>query len=40
MSTIRCDIDSAEEEIFHGAAAMVIATGEMGEQALPRAMRR
>ena len=31
MSTIRCDIVSAEEEIFHGAAAMVIATGEMGE---------
>ena len=31
MSTIRCDIVSAEEEIFHGAAEMVIATGEMGE---------
>lgn len=31
MSTIRCDIVSAEEEIFHGNAAMVIATGEMGE---------
>jgi F-type H+-transporting ATPase subunit epsilon len=31
MSTIRCDIVSAEEELFHGAAQMVIATGEMGE---------
>ncbi len=31
MSTIRCDIVSAEEEIFHGNAQMVIATGEMGE---------
>ena len=31
MSTIRCDIVSAEEEIFHGQAQMVIATGEMGE---------
>lgn len=30
-STIRCDIVSAEEEIFHGAVKMVIATGEMGE---------
>ena len=30
-STIRCDIVSAEEEIFHGLATMVIATGEMGE---------
>jgi F-type H+-transporting ATPase subunit epsilon len=31
MSTIRCDIVSAEEEIFHGVVAMVVATGEMGE---------
>jgi F-type H+-transporting ATPase subunit epsilon len=31
MSTIRCDIVSAEAEIFHGSAQMVIATGEMGE---------
>ncbi|MEO6690060.1 MAG: F0F1 ATP synthase subunit epsilon [Dokdonella sp.] len=31
MSTIRCDIVSAEEEIFQGNAQMVIATGEMGE---------
>lgn len=31
MSTIRCDIVSAEAEIFHGNAQMVIATGEMGE---------
>ena len=31
MSTIRCDIVSAEEEIFHGVVTMVIATGEMGE---------
>ncbi|MFI4969462.1 MAG: F0F1 ATP synthase subunit epsilon [Lysobacterales bacterium] len=30
-STIRCDIVSAEEEIFHGNAQMVIATGELGE---------
>jgi len=29
--TIRCDIVSAEAEIFHGDAVMVIATGEMGE---------
>lgn len=31
MSTIRCDIVSAEKEIFHGRVSMVIATGEMGE---------
>jgi F-type H+-transporting ATPase subunit epsilon len=31
MTTIRCDIVSAEEEIFHGEAQMIIATGEMGE---------
>jgi F-type H+-transporting ATPase subunit epsilon len=31
MSTIRCDIVSAEEEIFHGDVQMVVATGEMGE---------
>ncbi len=31
MSTIRCDIVSAEAEIFRGEASMVIATGEMGE---------
>lgn len=31
MATIRCDIVSADEEIFHGNAQMVIATGEMGE---------
>ncbi len=31
MSTIRCDIVSAEAEIFRGNAQMVIATGEMGE---------
>ena len=30
-STIRCDIVSAEAEIFHGEARMVVATGEMGE---------
>ena len=30
-TSIRCDIVSAEEEIFHGEARMVIATGEMGE---------
>lgn len=31
MSTIHCDIVSAEEEIFSGETHMVIATGEMGE---------
>ena len=31
MSTIRCDIVSAEAEIFHGEATLVVATGEMGE---------
>ena len=31
MSTIRCDIVSAEEEIFHGDVQMVVATGEIGE---------
>ena len=31
MTTIRCDIVSAEEEIFHGVVTMVVATGEMGE---------
>ena len=30
-STIRCDIVSAEAEIFHGDVQMVVATGEMGE---------
>ena len=30
-STIRCDIVSAEAEIFSGDAVMVVATGEMGE---------
>ena len=30
-STIRCDIVSAEEEIFHGEAQLVVATGEEGE---------
>ncbi len=31
MNTIQCDIVSAEEEIYSGAARMVIATGEAGE---------
>ena len=31
MSTIRCDIVSAEEEIFHGEAELLVATGEIGE---------
>lgn len=31
MSTIRCDIVSAEDEIFHGNVSMVVATGELGE---------
>jgi F-type H+-transporting ATPase subunit epsilon len=30
-TTIRCDIVSAEEEIFHGEVTMVVASGEMGE---------
>jgi len=29
--TIRCDIVSAEKEIFQGDATMVVATGELGE---------
>ncbi len=31
MSTIRCDIVSAEQEIIHGEATLVVATGELGE---------
>lgn len=31
MTTIRVDIVSAEAEIFHGDASMVVATGELGE---------
>ncbi|HEU0277447.1 MAG TPA: F0F1 ATP synthase subunit epsilon [Rhodanobacteraceae bacterium] len=31
MTTIHCDIVSAEANIFHGDAALVIATGEAGE---------
>ena len=31
MTTIRCDIVSAESEIFHGNATLVVATGEEGE---------
>lgn len=30
-ATIRCDIVSAEAEIFHGEATLVVATGELGE---------
>ena len=30
-STFRCDIVSAEQEIFHGEATMLVATGEIGE---------
>jgi len=30
-TTIRCDIVSAEAEIFHGEVEMVVATGELGE---------
>lgn len=30
-STFRCDIVSAEEEIFHGDATLLVATGELGE---------
>ncbi|HLI18933.1 MAG TPA: F0F1 ATP synthase subunit epsilon [Rhodanobacteraceae bacterium] len=31
MTTIHCDIVSAEANIFHGDATLVIATGEAGE---------
>ena len=31
MSTFRCDIVSAENEIFQGEATLVVATGEVGE---------
>lgn len=31
MSTIRCDIVSAEQEIYSGQATLVVATGELGE---------
>ena len=31
MATIRCDIVSAEAEIFHGEATLVVATNEEGE---------
>ncbi|HEX5961372.1 MAG TPA: F0F1 ATP synthase subunit epsilon [Rhodanobacteraceae bacterium] len=31
MATIRCDIVSAEANIFHGEATLVIASGEAGE---------
>ena len=31
MTSIRCDIVSAEAEIFHGEATLVVVTGEMGE---------
>ena len=30
-TTIRCDIVSAEKEIFHGDAILVVATAELGE---------
>lgn len=31
MTTIRCDIVSAEAEIFHGEATLVVVSGEQGE---------
>ena len=31
MSTISCDIVSAEQEIYSGQATLVVATGELGE---------
>lgn len=31
MTTFRCDIVSAENEIFQGEATLVVATGEVGE---------
>ena len=30
-TTFRCDIVAADNEIFHGDATMLVATGEMGE---------
>ena len=30
-TTFRCDIVSAEEEIYHGDAVLLVATGELGE---------
>jgi F-type H+-transporting ATPase subunit epsilon len=36
MATIRCDIVSAEAEIFHGEATLVVATGEQGELGITR----
>ena len=30
-TTFRCDIVSAEDEIFHGEAELLVATGELGE---------
>jgi F-type H+-transporting ATPase subunit epsilon len=30
-TTIRCDIVSAEAEIFHGTATLIVATGDEGE---------
>ena len=30
-TTFRCDIVSAEEEIYHGDAVLLVATGEIGE---------
>ncbi len=31
MATLHCNIVSAQEELYDGPAAMVVATGEMGE---------
>lgn len=31
MTTFRCDIVSAEQQIFQGEATLVVATGEVGE---------
>ena len=31
MTTFRCDIVSAEDEIFHGEAELLVAPGEIGE---------
>ena len=31
MTTFRCDIVSAEDEIFHGEAELLVATGDLGE---------
>ena len=40
MTTIRCDIVSAEQELFSGSVQMVVVTGEMGELGIAPAIGR